>query len=120
MTGGPLYCRILSFDRAWVEYEPIYHREDGSERIGSPRRLPIGGFIEGESPDRSKESASSLRRWESRTLGKLGGALTRPEMSSTDISPIVLPAEAGKARTRQPQAPSHLRAAASGMPAWYR
>ena len=36
MTGGPLYCRILSFDAAWVEYEPIYHREDGSERLGSP------------------------------------------------------------------------------------
>jgi hypothetical protein len=29
----------------WSSYEPIYHREDGSERIGSPRRLPIGGFI---------------------------------------------------------------------------
>jgi hypothetical protein len=42
MTGGPLYCRILSFDGALVEYEPIYHREDGSERLGSPRRLPIG------------------------------------------------------------------------------
>ena len=36
MTGGPLYCRILSFDAAWVEYEPIYHREDGSERLRSP------------------------------------------------------------------------------------
>jgi hypothetical protein len=47
MTGGPLYCRILSYDGAWVEYEPIYHREDGSERIGSPWRLPIGHFIEG-------------------------------------------------------------------------
>jgi hypothetical protein len=46
MTGGPLYCRILSFDAAWVEYEPIYHREDGSERLGSPRRLPIWGFFE--------------------------------------------------------------------------
>src|SRR3984893_16088932 len=46
MTGGPLYCRILSFDAAWVEYEPIYHREDGSERLGSPRRLPIEGFLE--------------------------------------------------------------------------
>ena len=46
MTGGPLYCRILSFDAAWVEYEPIYHREDGSERLGSPPRLPIGGFFE--------------------------------------------------------------------------
>ena len=46
MTGGPLYCRILSFDAAWVKYEPIYHREDGSERLGSPRRLPIEGFLE--------------------------------------------------------------------------
>jgi hypothetical protein len=36
----------LSFDAAWVEYEPTYHREDGSERLGSPRRLPIGGFFE--------------------------------------------------------------------------
>src|SRR5207248_11572571 len=46
MTGGPLYCRILSFDPAWVKYEPIYHREDGSERLGSPRRLPSEGFLE--------------------------------------------------------------------------
>ncbi len=43
MTGGPLYCRIAG---AWVEYQPIYHREDGSERVGSPRRLPIGGFFD--------------------------------------------------------------------------
>jgi hypothetical protein len=46
MTGGPLYCRIRSCDGAQVEYEEIYHREDGSERIGSPWRLPIGTFIE--------------------------------------------------------------------------
>src|SRR3981081_3627819 len=46
MTGGPLYCRILSLDAAWVEYEPVYHREDGSERIGSPRRLRVEGFLE--------------------------------------------------------------------------
>jgi hypothetical protein len=46
MTGGPLYCRIRSFDGSQVEYEEIYHREDGSERIGSPWRLPIGAFIE--------------------------------------------------------------------------
>jgi hypothetical protein len=46
MTGGPLYCRIRSFDGSLVEYEAIYHREDRSERIGSPWRLPIGGFIE--------------------------------------------------------------------------
>jgi hypothetical protein len=24
----------------------LYHREDGSERLGSPRRLPIEGFLE--------------------------------------------------------------------------
>ena len=35
-----------AFDGAEVEYEEIYHREDGSERIGSPRRLPIQFFIE--------------------------------------------------------------------------
>jgi hypothetical protein len=29
MTGGPLYCRIRSFDGSQVEYEEIYHREDG-------------------------------------------------------------------------------------------
>jgi hypothetical protein len=46
VSGGPLYCRILSFDSALVEYEPIYHREDGSERLGSHRWLPIAGFIE--------------------------------------------------------------------------
>ena len=46
MTGGPLYCRVLAFNGALVEYEPIYHREDGSERLGTPRRLPIAGFIE--------------------------------------------------------------------------
>jgi hypothetical protein len=49
MTGGPLYCRVLSFDAAWVEYEPIYHREDGSERLRSPpgaadRGLPRGNL----------------------------------------------------------------------------
>ncbi len=46
MSGGPLYCRLRAFDGAEVEYEEIYHREDGSERIGSPRRLPIQFFIE--------------------------------------------------------------------------
>jgi hypothetical protein len=46
MTGGPLYCRLRAFDGAQVEYEEIYHREDGWERIGSPRRLPIQYFIE--------------------------------------------------------------------------
>jgi len=46
MTGGPLYCRILSLDAAWVEYEPVYHREDGSERIGSAHQLPLEGFLE--------------------------------------------------------------------------
>src|SRR5919201_5967066 len=46
LTGGPHYCRILAFDGAFVEYEPIYHREDGSERLGSPRRLPLAGFLQ--------------------------------------------------------------------------
>ena len=59
MTGGPLYCRILSFDAAWVEYEPIYHREDGSERIGSLRRLPIGGFLEALSAQSRARSAGN-------------------------------------------------------------
>jgi hypothetical protein len=45
MTGGALYCR--GFDGEWVHYEEIYHRADGSERIGAPWRLPIGDFIEG-------------------------------------------------------------------------
>jgi hypothetical protein len=30
---------------ALVEYEQIYRRADGSERVGAPWRLPIGGFI---------------------------------------------------------------------------
>src|ERR1700737_3746407 len=47
MTGGPLYCRIRGVEGDLVEYEEIYHREDGSERIGAPWRRPIGGFIEG-------------------------------------------------------------------------
>jgi hypothetical protein len=46
MTGGPLYCRIRAFDGALVEFETIYHREGGSERIGRPSRMPIEGFIE--------------------------------------------------------------------------
>ena len=36
LTGGPLYCRIRSVDGTLVEYEEIYHHQDGSERIGSP------------------------------------------------------------------------------------
>jgi len=36
ITGGPLYCRIRAFEGDLVEYETIYHREDGSERICSP------------------------------------------------------------------------------------
>jgi hypothetical protein len=47
MTGGPLYCRIRAFDGALVEFETIYHREDGSERIAGPTRLPLAGFLEG-------------------------------------------------------------------------
>jgi hypothetical protein len=46
ISGGPLYCRIRACNGAWVEYEEIYHREDGSERIASPRRLPVQFFIE--------------------------------------------------------------------------
>jgi hypothetical protein len=46
MTGGPLYGRILGFDGALVEYEQIYRRADGSERLGAPWRVPMGGFIE--------------------------------------------------------------------------
>jgi hypothetical protein len=30
MTGGPLYCRIRGVEGDLVEYEEIYHREDGS------------------------------------------------------------------------------------------
>jgi hypothetical protein len=29
-----------------VGHEPIYHREDGSERIEGPKRLPFGGFFQ--------------------------------------------------------------------------
>ncbi|MBJ7607141.1 MAG: hypothetical protein JF885_12735 [Candidatus Dormibacteraeota bacterium] len=47
MTGGPLYCRIRGGDGDLVEFDEIYHREDGSERIGAPRRLHLGSFIEG-------------------------------------------------------------------------
>jgi hypothetical protein len=46
MTGGPLYCRIRAFEGDLVEYETIYHREDGSERIGSAHQLPLEGFLE--------------------------------------------------------------------------
>jgi hypothetical protein len=46
ITGGPLYCRIRAFQGDLVEYETIYHREDGSERIPKPSRLPLDGFLE--------------------------------------------------------------------------
>ena len=46
ITGGPLYCRIRAFEAGRVEFETIYHREDGSERIGKPSRLPLDGFLE--------------------------------------------------------------------------
>ena len=46
LTGGPLYCRIRAFEGDLVEYETIYHREDGSERIGSAHQLPLEGFLE--------------------------------------------------------------------------
>jgi hypothetical protein len=45
-AGGPLYCRIRTFDGALVEYQTIYHREDGSERIGIRHQLPINGLLE--------------------------------------------------------------------------
>jgi hypothetical protein len=45
ITGGPLYCRILAFEGDLVEYEMIYHREDGSERIPKPSRMPLDGFL---------------------------------------------------------------------------
>jgi hypothetical protein len=46
LTGGPLYCRIRAFQGDVVEYETIYHREDGSERIPKPSRMPLDGFLE--------------------------------------------------------------------------
>ncbi|MDQ6716644.1 MAG: hypothetical protein M3Z83_11100 [Actinomycetota bacterium] len=46
MTGGPLYCRIRAVEPGRVEYEAIYHRDDGAERIGAPWRLPVAHFIE--------------------------------------------------------------------------
>ena len=45
IVGSSRYAH-LTLDGAEVEYEEIYHREDGSERIGSPRRLPVHFFIE--------------------------------------------------------------------------
>jgi hypothetical protein len=35
MTGCSLYGRILAYDGALVEYEQIYRRADGSERLGN-------------------------------------------------------------------------------------
>jgi hypothetical protein len=46
ITGGPLYCRVRALEDNLVEYEEIYHRDDGSERIGTPCRLPLDGFLE--------------------------------------------------------------------------
>ena len=46
ITGGPLYCRIRAFEGDLVEYETIYHREDGSERIAKPSQMPLDGFLE--------------------------------------------------------------------------
>src|SRR6202171_5947800 len=45
-TGGPLYCRVRGVEVGLVEYEVIHHQDDGSERIGSPWRLPIEHFVE--------------------------------------------------------------------------
>jgi hypothetical protein len=33
-------------DGALVEFETIYHREGGSERIGRPSRMPIQGCLD--------------------------------------------------------------------------
>ena len=46
MTGGPLFCRIRALMGTLAGYEEIYHRGDGSDRIGSRRRLPIQFFVE--------------------------------------------------------------------------
>jgi hypothetical protein len=46
MTGAPLYCRARALQGNLVKYEEIYHWEDGSERIGTPYRLPVDGFLE--------------------------------------------------------------------------
>jgi hypothetical protein len=46
MTGGPLYCRIRAFDGYPGRVRKDLPREDGSERIGSRRRLPIQFFVE--------------------------------------------------------------------------
>jgi hypothetical protein len=46
LTGGLLYCRIRAFEGDLVEFETIYQRDDGSERIGKPSRLPLDGFLE--------------------------------------------------------------------------
>src|ERR1700694_2387102 len=49
MTGGPLYCRVLSFDDSWVQYEPIYHRERTGRSVSevpgaADRGLPRGNL----------------------------------------------------------------------------
>jgi hypothetical protein len=56
--GGPLYCRVRAVEKELIEYEMIHHRDDGSERIGSPWRVPrdyfegsaFGGWYEGTTP----------------------------------------------------------------------
>src|SRR5947209_8101229 len=45
-TAPPPLRTPLSPERRLLAGREIYHREDGSERLGSPRRLPIGGFFE--------------------------------------------------------------------------
>jgi hypothetical protein len=51
-TGGPLYCRVRAVEGELIEYEMIHHRDDGSERIGSPWRVTSGHFV-----------ASTFGRW---------------------------------------------------------
>jgi hypothetical protein len=67
MTGGPLYGRILAFDGALVEYEQIYRRADGSERLGTPWRLPIGASS--RAPSAAGTSGASRRRPRAKSLG---------------------------------------------------
>ena len=55
MTGGPLYCRILAFEGGRVEFQTIYHCEDGSERVTKPSRLPLDGFLRRQC-DRSRRN----------------------------------------------------------------
>jgi hypothetical protein len=79
MSGGPLYCRLRGFDGAEVEYEEIYHREDGSERIGSPRRLPIQFFIEETFGAGTREPRHRRRRRERHAVCRCPWTLGRSE-----------------------------------------